>query len=192
MEDVENYLSLIRPYDDCENWKKKASKTESKSFKNSIHYQKVSQEISMRLGFEEALDPDVIENIWDMCRYDQAWHIDRLSPWCVAITPNQLDVLEYAEDLNYYYKAGYGSEMNSNMMCSAMRDMLDFIQRNDTRNVFAYHSHASAIQLLLVALGFAKDSNPLTADNFDQMMERKWKMSEWSAFASNLAVVTYK
>ena len=25
-----------------------------------------------------------IDTIWDMCRYEQAWHVDRSSAWCAV------------------------------------------------------------------------------------------------------------
>ncbi len=148
--------------------------------------------VSTRLGFKYTLNDKQVDTIWEACRYDQSWDLDRESAWCTAFTPEFVEVLEYLDDLKYYYKAGPGVEMNSRVMCGAVQDLLQFIQRNDSRRVYAYFGHASGIQLLLTTLGFHVDNDVLRADNFYQMKQRKWRSSVLSPFTSNLAVVTYE
>lgn len=57
--------------------------------------------------------------------------------------------------------------------------------------MIGYFTHSSALQLLLVALGVAKDRDALRADNYLQMSRRKWKSSEIGPFAANLAAIKY-
>lgn len=196
---VENNTDyLIRPYDYCSDYKKhekdakKSKDSEYVKFIESEFYKKALSEISNRLGFKYTLSAKQVDDIWDMCRYDQAWELERESSWCVSFTPEHVKVLEYAEDLKYYYKAGYGYDLNEKLMCSTVQDLLQFIQRNDSRKVFAYFGHASGIQLLVTALGFGRDRQTLRADNYFEMSNRKWRTSVLSPFASNLAVVSYE
>lgn len=41
-------------------------------------------DISQRLGFKFALKVKQVKTIFDMCRYEQAWNLDRPSAWCTV------------------------------------------------------------------------------------------------------------
>ena len=192
-----NQSILLRPYETCEEFKKQEEKAKDKDseyvkFQQSDVFKKTAEEISTRLGYKYTLNPKQIDTMWDMCRYNQAWFLQDESPWCAAFTPEHVSVLEYLEDLKYYYKAGYGSEINSKIMCAAVKDMVKNLQSEDSPKVTAYFTHASAIQLFLTALGYAKDNDALRADNYNLMKYRKFKSSVLSPFASNIAVVKYE
>lgn len=45
-------------------------------------YQRMVRDVSLRLGFKFPLKISQIEAMWNMCRYDQAWTLDRPSAWC--------------------------------------------------------------------------------------------------------------
>lgn len=79
--------------------------------------------------------------MYDMCRFEKAWYINRASTWCAAFTKDHLRVMEYKQDLKYYYKTGYGSTMNQKLGCFTMRDMLQRFEnyikgKNNTRHLF--------------------------------------------------------
>lgn len=192
-----NNSILLRPYEKCAEFDKQAERAKDNSseyykFMQSNVYKKTLEEISIRLGSKFTFSSKQVDTIWDMCRFDQAWYLQDDSPWCAAFTPPHVDVLEYLEDLKYYYKAGYGAELSSNIMCAAVKDMLNNIQSEENPKVTAYFTHASAIQLFLTALGYGKDNDALRADNFGQMKYRKFRSSDLSPFGSNLAVVKYE
>lgn len=100
--------------------------------------------------------------------------------------------MEYREDLKYYYASSYGRSINSNMQCEAVADMLKHLESRDLPKVVAYFTHATAIQLFLTALGAAKDSDALRADNYYSMSRRNWRSSVLSPFASNFAAIKYE
>lgn len=59
------------------------------------------------------------------CRY-----VTRPSPWCAAFTPEQLKLLEYGDDLFYFYRSGYGHEyLNKNLGCGLVKDLYDRFER---------------------------------------------------------------
>lgn len=62
--------------------------------------------------------------MYDMCRYDKAWNVNHRSAWCAVFIKEELQVLEYLEDLDSFYDAGYGSEANIRLGCSAIKDMI--------------------------------------------------------------------
>lgn len=194
-----NQSILLRPYEHCEESQRnedrsKAPDSEYEKFKDTEVYRKVADEVSKRLGFKYTLQPKQIDLMFDMCRYDQAWYLQDESAWCAAFTPEHISVLEYLEDLKYYVKASYGSPTNSEIMCAAVKDMVKFLlEENDGPKVSAYFSHATAIQLFLTSLGYAKDDTPIRADNYYAMKKnRKFVSSILSPLASNLAVVKYE
>lgn len=55
--------------------------------------------------------------------------MNRPSAWCAAFTKDQLKLLEYAVDLEEYYYAGYGNEVNKNIGCPPVRDLLQRLER---------------------------------------------------------------
>lgn len=69
--------------------------------------------------------------------------------------------------------------------------MINHLESQGMPKVVAYFTHSAAIQLLLTALGAHKDNDALRADNYQQVSRRKWRSSEVSPFAANLAVIKY-
>lgn len=192
-----NQSILLRPYELCPEFEAQGERAKDKDsehykFQQTDTYKKTAEQISTRLGYKYTLNSKQIDTFWDMCRFDQAWYLQDESPWCTAFTPENVYVLEYLEDLKYYYKASYGASLNSNIMCAAVKDMVLNLKSDQGPKVVAYFSHASAMQLFLTALGYAKDKEHLRADNYQQMKYRKFRASVWSPFASNIAVVKYE
>lgn len=56
--------------------------SEFTKFKEGPLYQKVLSDVSLRLGFKFTLKSTEIDAIFDACRYEQAWTLDRASTWC--------------------------------------------------------------------------------------------------------------
>ena len=63
--------------------------------------------------------------MYDMCRFDKAWHVNRISPWCSVFNREELEILEYREDLKYYYYSGPGRRINQKLGCPPLRDMFE-------------------------------------------------------------------
>ncbi|XP_063698995.1 multiple inositol polyphosphate phosphatase 1-like [Culicoides brevitarsis] len=188
--------SLLKFYDMCPAFEEQSDKakgpgSEYQKFIDSKVGQKFVSDVSMRLGFKFNLSLKQIDTIWDMCRYEQAWHLDKYSAWCSAFTKSQVEVMEYLEDIKYYYKQGYGNELNSNLACSLAQDLLMHMGSDKNPSLQAYFAHSSTIQLFLTALGVAKDRESLRADNFDDMKYRHFRTSKIGPFATNIAAVKY-
>ncbi len=96
--------------------------------------------------------------IYDICRYQKAWYLEQISPWCAAFTSenlkvlkrqmlsmNRIDsltlfnfffkVLEYGEDLETYHKQGYGHELNYHQACPLVEDLVTRIRYTRTYHV---------------------------------------------------------
>lgn len=101
-------------------------------------------------------------------------------------------MIEYAQDLKYYRETAYGNAaLNANVGCESVKDMLRQLDNADNPVVTAYVAHSSTVQLFLTALDTFRDAMPLRADNYDQMAGRKYRISQISPFAANVAAIKY-
>lgn len=57
---------------------------EYEKFMDSQVIRQTVSDISQRLGFRYPLKTEQILDMYDMCRYDQAWHLEKPSPWCAV------------------------------------------------------------------------------------------------------------
>lgn len=78
---------LLKAYANCKLWKEqktllKQSNSEVIKFQNSNAYQQLIADINSRLGFNGTLTANKIQDIFDMCRYEQAWQTNQTSVWC--------------------------------------------------------------------------------------------------------------
>ncbi|KAH8395305.1 hypothetical protein KR222_008568 [Zaprionus bogoriensis] len=184
---------LLRPYDYCTDFKSKNYKgegSEYQKYRTSSVWNETMSDIARRLGFK-VLEQDDIKLMFDICRYEQAWQVDRTSVWCGVFLPRHVTVLEYAEDLKYYYGSGYGFEENTRFNCRAAQDMLTRLSSSESPHVIAYFAHSTGLQTLLTALGINKDDVALRADNADAMVSRRWQVSQLGPFAGNFVAVKY-
>ncbi|KPJ08847.1 Multiple inositol polyphosphate phosphatase 1 [Papilio machaon] len=156
--------------------------------------------ISKRLGFNYDVHRDVINSMYQMCRYDKAWNVAQISPWCAVFTKEDLKRIEYAEDLETYYKYGYGNSLNEKMGCTTLKDMMDFLKNHvehDTPQqprAQIQFTEAATIMLTATAMGTRRDTTPLTGDNYHTpaVPTRQWTTSLMSPFSANIAAVLYK
>ncbi|CAG9827729.1 unnamed protein product [Diabrotica balteata] len=193
---------LTRPTQNCPRWQEIESSqfqigSELQRFKERQDYQKMVRDVFRRLGYRFTLNATVIDDIYNLCRYEKAWNPQPKSPWCVAFNKNQLKVLEYAEDLKYFFEAGYGNRMSERIGCNPLKDFYERFERtvngnNDGNKASFIFTQTETFLSTLVALGIAKDYNPLTAENYMQQSRRNWKTSTISPFAANLVATLYE
>ncbi|XP_031781276.1 multiple inositol polyphosphate phosphatase 1 isoform X3 [Nasonia vitripennis] len=192
---VDNYdPELYKFYKRCERWRTEIDKNpetykEKELFIKSETFQKVVSDISQRLGLK--LDYESVNLIYLICAFETAWNKTGKSPWCDTLSLDNMKVLEFMEDLEYYWVDGYGHQLNYNQACPALRDMFTFFDSNDKSLVTAYFTHSGTILKMLSILGIGKETNPLTHESFLSHKDRNWKVSLIDAFASNIAFVLY-
>ncbi|XP_020812224.1 multiple inositol polyphosphate phosphatase 1 [Drosophila serrata] len=185
---------LLRPYDYCQSYKDlnyKGEGSEYEKYHKASLWTNTLKDISTRLGFQYTLEEEDIKLMYDMCRYEQAWQVDRSSAWCTAFLPEQVSVFEYAEDLKYYWGSGYGFPETGRLNCRLVQDLLTHLSNPVSPHVVAHFGHSTGLLTLLTALGMRKDDIPLRADNSDSMSSRRWKSSLIDPFAGNFVAVKY-
>ncbi|KAK3913316.1 Multiple inositol polyphosphate phosphatase 1, partial [Frankliniella fusca] len=131
-----NEVELPRPVENdpllqfdelCPAWRKDRERAlkEVELFESGAEMEQTIGRVSYRLGFHYNLSMENVDLMWEMCRYDKAWKYVSLSPWCSAFTEDDLKVMEYRADLQYYYAYSYGNELNVKLGCPPVKDMMD-------------------------------------------------------------------
>lgn len=88
---------LLKPYGNCPLWKEqkkrlKQPNSEANKFRNSNIFLKLIDDINARLGLNGTIQVKQIHDIYDMCRYEQAWHTNKPSIWC-SVSEIRIDVM---------------------------------------------------------------------------------------------------
>lgn len=158
------------------------------------------RQVSAKLGFHGShqLRAVEVETLSLICKFEQIWDINSTSPLCAAFSVANHQVLEYMEDLGYYYGVGYGHSayrrLYENMNCHLLQDLLSFLKSNDSSDHKArlFSTHSAILHLILVTFGVFEDEVPLSRHNFAQQTLRKWKSSLVAPMAANLAVIRFE
>ena len=198
-EPAEGHDPVIRFYKLCQAWVRDVKKNseaniEKVKFEQSELMTEVLRSLEQVLGFEVSLQE--AELMYLMCNFDLAWDPASPSPWCRVFTDRQLQVLEYREDLEYFWIDGPGFEVTRRQSCVLLADALRTFQdiaagHTKSRGSF-YFTHSGALLKLLAFLNVFNDDEPMKSDNFEQMKERKWKTSHIGPFGGNIALVLQK
>ncbi|XP_054270197.1 multiple inositol polyphosphate phosphatase 1-like [Macrosteles quadrilineatus] len=192
--------ALLRSYMNCSTWMldyagSRPIRQQRDRFHNSLLMSELVDRVSRRLGFFFDIRPTQVDAMYKMCAYDKAYKPHEISAWCAAFTEQELKILEYREDLLYYYKHGPGMDINIKVACPLLRDMILRLnatvnQQNGTTPVVIYFTHNGMFERFLSRLGLLNNSVPLTAQ-FDYNNTRGWRLAKYIPFAANLAVTLH-
>ncbi|XP_050442595.1 multiple inositol polyphosphate phosphatase 1-like [Adelges cooleyi] len=164
-------------------------------FKKSDTMANVLSRVAEKMG----LDKDVItleqlETMFESCRHGRATDPKSNPVWCRVFSKEDRKVLEYLDDLGWYYSFGYGCRLHEYFACPLLKQLNDsFKEKADgkgPKGVFQF-AHRSNMIAAAVMLGVAKDEQRLTYDNMEEMEDRKWKTSKLNPFGANTAAVLY-
>lgn len=198
-EDIPEEDFLLEPYNQCPLWGYAvANDLERNEFGKGPEYQRMLSEVSAKLGFHGShlLRNSEIEVLDILCKFENNF-LNSTSPFCAAFSVANHQVIEYYDDLFFYYRFGYGNSnyrrLFDNFNCFLTQDLLRFLQSNDVNDHKAriYHSHIEVYNTLLVSLGVFRDV-PLNRHNFAQQTDRLFRFSFVSPDAANLAVIRFE
>ncbi|XP_050524904.1 multiple inositol polyphosphate phosphatase 1-like [Daktulosphaira vitifoliae] len=186
-------LSKCKAIDDDDNME---SEEEVKKFEKGPLVQSVISRVSKKMGLNQNIMYGDVKLMFESCKYEKAWSPDSHPPWCALFSTNDLEILEYLEDLKYYYKNGYGNSVALHLGCPIVKDLLENFKNNTQKQIgplgIFYFGHTPNILSIVTQLRIAKDDSPLLSTNFDHMKNRRWKISYINPFASNIIAVFYK
>ena len=156
-------------------------------------YQDMVLDVSARVG--TSLSVSDVMMAWNLCRYELAEFPDtslHISPWCAIFSEDNFQVLQYTDDLGFYYKDGYGHDINWGMTSPLIREMAErFSGLEDgtsQEKVFIYISHSEATNTVLPVLGLYNDSSPLVASDWPAE-SHLWQTSDIVSFSHNIALL---
>ncbi|KAJ6648434.1 Multiple inositol polyphosphate phosphatase 1 [Pseudolycoriella hygida] len=188
---------FMRPYQNCPLYTQiNAVRVEQDAFLQGPEYQQMTVQVSAKLGFHNSnvLRIGEVAAIALQCKLEQIWDSNFTSPFCAAFSVANAQVIEYSEDVDWYYRIGYGRpeyrQLYENLMCFHIQDMLRFIQSPDVNKARIMSGHVNLF-LILMHFDAFDDDLPLTRHNFAQQMQRVWKSSDHLPMAANLAVIQF-
>lgn len=98
---------------------------EQKKFETSEFFNSnLVSRVSSRLGFLRNLTLHEIETLFVSCVFGQAWQPKKGVPVCQIFSEEETKILEFREDLEYFWQDGYGFEINFKPACVLMKDAL--------------------------------------------------------------------
>uniref|UniRef100_A0A1B6E9P5 Multiple inositol polyphosphate phosphatase 1 n=3 Tax=Clastoptera arizonana TaxID=38151 RepID=A0A1B6E9P5_9HEMI len=188
---------ILRFYKLCDKWRHEVddnpnSLNELAKFKKTNDAVEMTKRVSRRLGLDEVLPYNDVHSMYIACTFETAWTPRIPSPWCSLFTKEDLEVLEYSEDLKYFWVDGYGYEINYKQACPAIGDMIQHLTNTTLPKAVFYFTHSGTLLKVLSFLNLYNDNKKLTADNFRQNKDRKWRVSKIDVFGTNLAFILYR
>jgi len=191
---------IIRFYKLCNLWKKEVKKNpesmkERHMFDESVLMNDMRKNVTMLLGLNSILSMDDLDIMYVMCNFDLAWSPAKHSAWCGVFSTFQLELMEYREELEYFWVDGPGYPVTGQQACVLARDMVDTFRNismgMEGRGTF-YFTHSGTILKLLTFLRINQDDSTLRSDNAMEMMSRRWRTSTMGPFGANVAFVLEK
>ncbi|CAH0564059.1 unnamed protein product [Brassicogethes aeneus] len=187
---------ILRFYKLCSKWRntiKKQPIMELELFKKSSHFLELVDNVNKKIGAENVLNAEDVLLMYFACAFETAWNKVLKSPWCSVFTIDDLKVLEYHEDLKYYWIDGYGHQLTYQQACPAIVDMVEHFDNKEKYPLSVlYFTHSGTLLKMLAHLGLYKDEKILIANDYEKNGNREWKVSHIDAFATNLAFILHK
>lgn len=188
---------ILRFYKLCERWRKSVKKNpeslvELNKFLVSDVFEVVIQNITKKLELPDGvLNSSDINLMYTTCCFETAWDKEYISPWCSLFSVDEFKVLEYAEDLQYYWIDGYGSDLTTKIPCVMLKDAIAHLKSREKLVGKFYFTHSGTILKFLSHLGLYRDEPKLRHDNFHLNENRQWKTSGIDVFGSNIALILF-
>ena len=61
--------------------------------------------------------------MYDNCRLDNGIYDD--APWCSTLKQEDLEVINYSDELEFYFEKTYGNAINYEMSCPLIVDIIE-------------------------------------------------------------------
>lgn len=100
---------------------------EKNLFKNSKIVQNLIKELEEMFVMNKFTFEDV-ELMYTICAYETAWRHNPKNPWCYGFDEPKYKIMEFLEDLEYYYIDGYGHEITKEICCHTAEDLLEKLE----------------------------------------------------------------
>ncbi|CAG0895613.1 unnamed protein product [Cyprideis torosa] len=165
-------------------------------FTRSPEMRRLIYRVQRRMGLTRALSFDEMLLMYDVCRFDVAINPFISQParaWCPLFHREDLEILEYLDDIQRYWKHGYGFPKQFQPSCVLIRNFAEHLRalRNGNSPVRAriMFSHQGEMLKLYAALGLFRDPQPFLATNYRANRNRRFNATKIMPFAANFALL---
>ena len=198
---------LHRPQGACQKWRKTVAanpqtRSEYQKFMKSERYMKIVKKVQDQLGLRgiKEIDGNLVYLMFAAC----SWGVEKFgysqnSRWCSLFSAEDQKVYDYLTDAYYYFLFGPGKQINIDVGCPLLQDILTNLQSMagrisvpGTRKIIARFGHTTTVMAALNKLGLFIDNVPLLASNYEQMRDRQFKLGKITPMSGSIAFVLYK
>lgn len=106
VEPLPNPDRLLRPHDGCPLYDAVSDNTVQRGlWQNGNDFQTMMTQVNDKLGLlgNQRLTARQTRTLWEICNFEQLWDYSTPAPFCGVFSPHNNLMLEYFEDLDYYY-----------------------------------------------------------------------------------------
>ena len=126
----------------------------------------VVRRMQARLPAAVQLTREDVAALYTLCGFEVA-HDNRTAHICSLFAEEEMEALEFLEDLKHFYKKSYGSPINAQMVCPLHHFLLRALQERaqgvTERAAELIFAHGETLLPLMTRLRLFQDSAPLTA-----------------------------
>ena len=171
---------------------------EVKKFGKSAEVKVLVNKMKKKLGlYSLNLDIKSLKSMYLFCAYEIGMFNGSInSGLCSLFDKEDLHVIEYYLDLKHYYRRSSAFSITYESSCPLLADIVANLKMASLNETGMFHgifrsSHAETIMPFFALLGLNIDPVRLTANNFDEMKNRKFRPSCISPFSGNAYFVLY-
>lgn len=135
-----------------------------------------------------------VTSLWDICRFEVAIHGSHTDGLCNYFNETEYRIFDYIEDAAVYWMKSYGLDLNHQMSCNLVKEILMLIQQesiNDMK-VAVRFAHAETLIPLVTRMGLFHQED--ISDIYDgsvgvhssTVRQRKWRSGQIAPFGGNL------
>uniref|UniRef100_T1I420 2,3-bisphosphoglycerate 3-phosphatase n=1 Tax=Rhodnius prolixus TaxID=13249 RepID=T1I420_RHOPR len=133
---------ILRFYKLCDKWIKEVdenskSSEELEKFLLTDEVKDMLKRVAERMNY--TVNYEDVKSMYTTCGFETAWNRETKSPWCSLLSERDFKILEYAEDLKYYWNDGYGFEINRNQACPLIKNVFTQFFCGDGLKVLLLH-----------------------------------------------------
>jgi hypothetical protein len=190
---TKNNDSLIAFHKTCPRWQKEAKIRTAQIMAPVIeaYVGPIAARLTHALDIHVSVQ-DVL-GFFSACRSEVAMH-HTLDTFCKLFEKDDINKLEYIDDLKHYYKYAYGLPyINDKMACDLgkfiLKSLDEAVKGKDAFALDIKFGHSETLLPLRTLLGLYQDDPPLSPNSTEKgLASRCFRLSKFGYFANNLAV----
>ena len=123
------------PKKSCPLWRKKVDSNPTRDREVDLwtrtYMSRITQRLSRMLSLPNMtlpLQPAHILTMINICAFMVTVFSDLESPWCRVFKPEEVELLEYFDDMGHWWDLSYGTAINEVIGCALMTDVVEAVK----------------------------------------------------------------